>query len=195
MQPSALQERLARVVKIVFAGSINAAAIAANVEPSTLHRLLEGKVADPRINTVRKLAEAFGVPTAWLLGVESTESAQGKETLLPEAYWLLRSFHRRRQQADRELLKRAVGGSAIQVREGLANLDLLPASEGFPLESVSHLLREVPQDDPDRVQIERDFAELEGRLVAMAARLASRKRAHCDDAPQSSHNAATANED
>lgn len=172
MSASLLQQRLARIVEVVFGGSSNAAAVAASVEPSTLHRLLEGKVADPRVNTVRKLADAFGVPTAWLLGLVTTESAQGDELPLPEVYWLLRSFHRRRQREDREILKYAASGAPNQVRERLVQLDLMPASEGFPLKSVSHLLRELPADDPERVQIERDFAELEGRIIAMAARVA-----------------------
>jgi transcriptional regulator with XRE-family HTH domain len=129
-----LQDRLRFVIWVVFAGNSLEAAQAADVEPSTLHRIVEGKVHDPRLSTLGRLARAFGVPLEWLLGLgdppaQATVGRGGDERL-----WLLEAFNRARQQPYRDWISgaRADVSQAGRLRKAL--LELPPIGPELVLE-------------------------------------------------------------
>lgn len=128
-----VRDRLRLIVINVFDGNAFLAAREAGIEPSTLHRILEGKVLEPRIPTVERIAEKMGVPPAWLLGAISTEIAQSTEPKLPEAYWLIVSFYRNKQRPMRARLAAAtqLSSEARQLIRKIENFDISPL-EGFP---------------------------------------------------------------
>ncbi|MEO8911049.1 MAG: helix-turn-helix transcriptional regulator [Gemmatimonadaceae bacterium] len=128
-------ERLLRIINVVFGSSINAAAVAAGVETSTLFRLVEGVVSDPRLKTVRRLADAFGVPASWLLGEVDASQAQQCENPLPEWLWLLDAYSQVRERKLRAWLSE-VEVSNPETAELLGQLNgfrLLPTQARSPL--------------------------------------------------------------
>jgi transcriptional regulator with XRE-family HTH domain len=141
------------------------------VEPSTLHRLVEGGVQEPRIGTLRKLADAFGVPIGYLLGDISADAAQGPSSPLPEPYWLIQSFHRRRQETTRNWLRK-VSGVPSHEREFLIDfLDFKfsPLGADFPIPGVQHLVEPIGNPTSHQIGIVRRFAEMESELIEAAA--------------------------
>jgi transcriptional regulator with XRE-family HTH domain len=96
---SALQHRLGTIVQAVFGGSTYAAAIAADVEPSTVQRLVEGRIRGPRMTTVQRLARAFNVPVGWLLD-EAQQLPEEVERGHSPTEWLLidRFFGQQQEQ-------------------------------------------------------------------------------------------------
>ncbi len=175
---SLISLRLRQIVDVVFAGSSHAAAIAADVQPSTLHRLLDGSVSDPRMGTLRSLAESFGVPLGWLVGDMSTEAAQGTESNLPEGYWLLRSYHGRRQRAARAAITDQERPHQNHVAENSQEFDYFRNSALSPEQSVAALIRAIPEQEPDRLDYERRLAQLETDLLERAANIKPRTAVH-----------------
>ena len=107
---SSLRERLHQIVGIVFGRNPYRAAQTANIQPSVLHRLLNRETAEPRLGTVRRLADAYGVPLEWLLG--ETASDEARQRNVPEWFWLLVAFNRRRQRPARDWLANAEAKSS-----------------------------------------------------------------------------------
>lgn len=135
-------DRLKRIVDVVFGGSINAAATAIHVDTSTLFRLVEGSVSDPRMDTVRRLADEFGVPAMWLVGELNAAGAQPQQDPLPEWVWLLDAYARKREQKLRDWLAEAhASNSDAKTLIGeLKKFRLYPTAERSPLAILSLLI-------------------------------------------------------
>lgn len=164
---SEFRRRLLLIVHVVFDGSESATAKAAGLRASTVHRMVTGAVTDPHSSTVDAMAEAFGVSGAWLRGELSTVEAKASDTGMTEAQWLLKCFARSQQFPEREKIakqpddERAIG-------EAIAALRLVPGEDGFPLPTVVDLLSRWPVNDPRRVDVERQFADIETALIRLA---------------------------
>ena len=121
---ASLQDRLRLIISIVFAGNSLEAAQAARVEASTLHRIVEGKVHDPRLSTIERLARAYGVPLEWLLGLRDqlTEPTAGRDG--SGSLWLVEAFNRARQQPYRDWISgsRVYLSQAGRLRKALLEL-------------------------------------------------------------------------
>lgn len=135
-------DRLLRIIDVVFGSSINAAAVAAGMETSTLFRLVEGAVSDPRTATVRRVADAFGVPAAWLLGEIDASQAQQRDDPLPEWLWLLDAYSQLRERKLRAWLDdaAATNSEARSLLAALRDFRLLPAVSRSPLAVVGQLI-------------------------------------------------------
>ena len=168
--------RVSRIVQVVFQGSALDAATAAGVLPSTLTRIMNGAVTSPRVTTVLALADAYGVSFGWLIGELSTASAQAAERPLAEPHWLIRSYFRNRQKADREWLKSIADGNGAGItREGreivnrLSNFYLIPDGEHSP---IGRLLRGTVDFSTDgghsELEIFRSSAVLETEMLKAA---------------------------
>lgn len=176
MTHSPLQQRLARVVDVVFSGSVHAAALAAGVEPSTLHRLVEGAVGNPRLATLRTLADSFGLPVSWISGELTTAQTQGPDQpAQSESEWLLTAFNRARQKRARDKLLYSPLQTPLQtwIGETFRSYNLNPATPQFPLADVQKLMQAMPEDSPIRIDINRKFQQLEFDLVEAAAAMMS----------------------
>ena len=117
---SRIQRRLGLVVDVVFRGSNREAADAAGVPPPTLHRILSGEIVNPSVASLEKLAKAYHLPVAWLLG-EAEADLEG----LPVAatwWWLLERHYGHRIEVHMKLFKDDVAaGTAERVcRNGTA---------------------------------------------------------------------------
>lgn len=168
-----LSDRLNRIVQAVFAGSVNAAAVAAGVNAVGLHRLVNDKVDEPRLGTVRQYSDAFGVPLAWLLGDQNAEGAQGDDPL-PEPFWLIRAFHRKQQAPIREQLS-ALALSSTESRtlaSEFGHFEFFPLSPSFVPGQVHQLAMRLDPSDRADVALMRQMAELETELLASALRIA-----------------------
>lgn len=164
MTDNPLQERLQCVVDIVFGGNSVAAAKAAKIEPSTLHRILAGGVTSPRLGTIEYVAKAFGLPVGWLVGEIDSQNS------LPVPYWLILSFHRTRQLPARERL-RAVGGkrNVNELSESFL-FDLRPKEKTLPVRSL-HDLFAAKEPSDEQIALFRRTAELETAIVEAADKL------------------------
>jgi len=161
-----LQDRLRLVISVVFAGNSLEAAQAADVEPSTLHRIVEGKVRDPRLSTLGRLARAFGVPLEWLLGLgdpppQATVGRGGDERL-----WLVRAFNRARQQPYRDRIRgaRAYLSQAGRLREALLELPIIGPDLVLGSDATAVLLGGADQQD-HQVALARLAGDLEMELL------------------------------
>lgn len=121
---ASLQDRLRLIISTVFGGNSLEAAQAAGVEASTLHRIVEGKVHDPRLSTLERLARAFGVPLEWLLGLrdQPTEPMAGRDA--SGSLWLVEAFNRARQQPYQDWISGSRGyrSQASRLRSALIEL-------------------------------------------------------------------------
>jgi hypothetical protein len=167
-QASEFQRRLLRVVKLVFDHSESATAKGVGLPASTIHRMVTGAIAEPRSSKLTRIADALGVPAAWLRGELSTRDAIAGDTGLSEAQWLLRCHAKARQRDARAKIEQLSEGDAGAGR-AVAELQLIPGAHGFPLPAVVDLLNRWSADDPLRVDVERQFAELETALIRLAA--------------------------
>ena len=117
MRSTALRRRLKKIVAHVFVGNVKAAAEAAGVTQPTLHRILAGKVKDPKLSTIERLADRFGVPLGWLTG--ETESLPVDESTgakdIPPSWRLVSGFAQRRQRDDLRWLE-SVGPTNPEAR-------------------------------------------------------------------------------
>ena len=121
MKPRAHRKRLQQIVDYVFDGNVKAAAEAAGVEQPTLHRILAGRVREPRISTLERLADRFGIPLAWILGeLPNAElgAAPVRDELakfvggltsrdLPLWWRIIALYYRRAQRDDRQAIETA----------------------------------------------------------------------------------------
>lgn len=165
-----IRERLQRVVDVVFRGNSHAASQAMEVEPSTLHRILEGRVSEARISTVRRLANALGIPVSWLLGELTSQVAQTSKPLLPEPVWLIWSFHRAHQRKARTALAQAPaakrkGSRAAQLRE----FRFSPFEKEFPIPVLTDLITTGDSPTAEELEMVRRCAEFESAVVELAA--------------------------
>src|SRR6185312_162270 len=177
---SELMIRLSRVVQVVFDGDATAAAHAASTLPSTLHRILEGKVEAPRISTVAKMADGFGLPFAWLIGEVSTADAQAKEPVrLWEPYWLISRFHRRTQQFNRSWLARVkedrnngYNREAIKIIADYTDFGLIPNGSGDAVLDlyIKPLINLPAPGTAVEIALYRRLAEVETEMVALAVK-------------------------
>ncbi len=62
-----LRERLAQLVRARYPDSVNRAARSIGIPQPTLHSILSGRTAEPRVPIVQKIAAHFGVTIDWLL--------------------------------------------------------------------------------------------------------------------------------
>ena len=164
-----LQDRLTLLVDSVFGGNSAAAAKAAQMEPSTLHRIMNSRIGDPRLATARRLADSFGVPMAWLIGEADAIAFQNGRSL-PTPMWLIRCYHDKVQSRSREQLRRAMSDNPA-AREPLGSLVELQL---FPRDgrSVVPALRvAIDTEEPSKREIEllRDLAQVETALLENAA--------------------------
>jgi transcriptional regulator with XRE-family HTH domain len=92
------------IVDTVFDGNVKAAADAAGVRQPTLHRILSGEVREPKLSTLRQLADQFGIPLAWMTGeVALLPNESGTpEDRIPR-WWNLLSLYHDRVQRDLRL--------------------------------------------------------------------------------------------
>ncbi len=159
--------RLARIVRIVFNGNSFAAAKAARMEASTLHRLLVGDVEGPRLSTVERLADAFGVPVGWLLG----EISCPDQNEMPEAYWLILCYHRHRQRVFRneKTTQRKMQPNSTKLFEPLA-FDLRPGQTVIPMASMTGLFASSAPNEK-QINLFREAAELETAIVEAADKM------------------------
>ena len=186
-----IAERLNSVVRAVFEGNALNAATAAGVLPSTLTRLMTGFVVAPRVTTVAQLASAFGVSSGWLIGEVSTVAAQAGETPLAEPYWLLQQYHRRRQWADREWLKRLAGqpntGTSRDAREIIkyfSKLRLLPDGGSDLKAALSTVVDFSKEGGAVELELFRALAQVEtNSLAAAVAKLREIGVRAADDKP------------
>lgn len=173
-----LRMRLRLVVEHVFAGNSAAAAKAADMEPSTLHRILNDRVGDPRLTTAQRLADSFGVPVSWLLGEASAEQAQGDKAAVPLPLWLIRSYHDKVQSRARELLRQSqVGDNRMRRLMGeLAGLQLFPRDGRASVPALPAII-DVQSPSRKEVTMLRSLAEIETAVLDHAiARLRQRER-------------------
>ena len=117
MARSRLQQRLGEVIKAVFNGSERAAARAAGVSQPTLHRLAAGKVTEPKLATVERLAAAYGLPLGWLTG-ESDDLPRdfpGGERV-PLWWVLIRAYHEAARAEDMRWIESVGEGKSPEAR-------------------------------------------------------------------------------
>lgn len=156
-----------RVVQIVFDHSESATAKAVALPASTIHRMITGAIAEPRSSKLTRIADALGVPAAWLRGEQSTHEAMGAEPGFTEPQWLLRCYASARQREDRQEIEQLPADEQL-VGRAIAALRLVPGEDGFPLRAVVDLLNRWPLAAPQRVHVERQFADLETALIRLA---------------------------
>lgn len=127
-----MQYRLQQVVDVLYEGNETAAAEAAGVQQSTLHRILAGTTIDPKISTIQLLADGFGVPAEWLMGQRDLSAPPEDDWIeaerLPDWFSLLYRQWRKRTRALRERLSEA----GLQAHTPYAKelVALVPSSEG-----------------------------------------------------------------
>lgn len=179
LEMSNLAVRLSAIVDAAFGGNAVAAAHAASLPASTVHRVVEGKVTAPRLTTLEALAEAYGLPLSWLVGEVSAREAQhGAEVVLPEALWIVRQTFRRRQRDDRRWLDRVETSHAYsdnpEIRKIVADFSdfrLLPDGTGTALDV--QLLPVIAEAEPvgeQEIIAYRALAEAETRVLALAVK-------------------------
>lgn len=119
---SSPRSRLAQIVRVVFDGNELAAAEAVGVPQSTLHRILAGKTADPRLSTLRRLAEGFNVELSWLTGEVDRFPEERSELRVARPLWwhLIARFSAGQVQSERAWLGRAEEPSEPTLCELLA---------------------------------------------------------------------------
>lgn len=163
--------RLATVIEIVFAGNLTAAAEAGGVPAPTLHRIMDGSVASPRIGTLRKLADGLGLPLAWLLGDMSTQEAQHVGPGIPENIWLVLSYHTRRQDALRERITALEANTADgrRLKKDFASFNFLPFTSDTPLsEGLDNLCIHLDPSNKKDLALIRAWADLSTLLLEAA---------------------------
>lgn len=186
---SEFRRRLLLIVNAVFAGSESATAKAAGLRASTVHRMVTGAVSDPHSSTIDTMAEAFGVAGGWLRGELSTGELQGYDNRRSEPQWLLRCHADARQREGRAILSQiSEGDDRRAMIRSISALRLMPGDPEFPLPEVAELLSRWPEDAPERLEVERKFADLETALIQLAASCP-------EDTPQTSETATTSEED
>lgn len=164
-----LQDRLNLLVDSVFGGNSAAAANAAQMEPSTLHRIMNSRVGDPRLATARRLADSYGVPVAWLIGeADATDSQKGRP--LPTPMWLIRCYHDKVQSRSREQLRKAMSDSpaAREVLNGLVELQLFPR-DGRTAVPALHVAVDIEKPSKREIELLRALAQVETSLLENAA--------------------------
>jgi hypothetical protein len=163
------RDRLREVVEVVFDGNVAAAAKAARMEPSTLHRIIHSRVGDPRLATARRLAESWGVPVSWLFGDVSAADAQ-RENPLPTPLWLIQSFFDRSQQRLRDSLR-----STSPPNSAVADLSLFPRGRRADIAAVSSI---IDTENPTSKDIDavRRLAEAETMLLELAVQRLRREQ-------------------
>ena len=162
-------ERLRRIIDVVFGSSINAAGNAVGIDASTLFRVAEGTVTDPRLDTVRRLSEAFGVPTAWLLGDADSADAQRGSDLLPEWLWLLDTYFRRRERKLRDWLAQADGEGA-EVKSLIAELSalrLFPPTSNTPLSLLTQVIAFTEKGVDEEIRLVRHLYRLQLEILEL----------------------------
>ncbi|MCO4098884.1 MAG: helix-turn-helix domain-containing protein [Gemmatimonas sp.] len=174
-------------MRLVFDHSESATAKGVGLPASTIHRMVTGAIAEPRTSKLTQIADALGVPAAWLRGELSTRDAMAGESELSEAQWLLQCHAKARQRDARAKIEQ-LSGERAGVGRAVAELQLIPGAHRFPLPAVVDLLNCWSAVDPRRVDVERQFAELETALIRLAG-------SYFENAPQSSINAAAGDED
>jgi transcriptional regulator with XRE-family HTH domain len=178
MSSSILRDRLSLVVNVVFGGNAFSASQAAGLQASTMHRILEGKVAEPRLSTIRRIADAYGLPLPWLLG-EMTEGQARLATAAadltdfwpqPQNAWLVYAYHRTRQQPAREWLARAYSDapSTQATIEQLRRFDFVPAAASFPVPAIRRILAEGDERTDADLAVTRMCAEMETAVLEYA---------------------------
>lgn len=167
MPPTPLRSRLLAVVNAVFGGNVNAAAKSWAVPVSTVHRILEGQVEAPRLDTLRQIAEGSGIPIAWLLGDSTTDSAQGGAPAIPEPYWLIISHHAARQRRARDRLERVSpdGPAARRLKTEFLRLQLGPFSDDPAVPALDHLLTKLSPTSERDLDFVRQWAELSSAAI------------------------------
>lgn len=162
-------ERLKRIIDVVFGGSINAAATAIHVDTSTLFRLIEGSVSDPRMDTVRRLAEEFGVPAMWLVGELDAAGAQTLHDPLPEWVWLLDAYARKREQKLRDWLSEADASNpdAKRLIGDLKRFRLFPTAQRSPFAILSHLMTPGDEGIDEEIQALRHLYQLQLEMLEL----------------------------
>lgn len=130
------RQRLETVVDAVFGGNAFAAAATAGIAPSNFARMLSGHVEDPRLNTLRKLADAFNVPLTWLLGDQEHLPEESQQPQDPTWLILIDRYHMREQK---RILGHLKPGQEIDpgVRSALA---LVEQSRRTTFDVVRHII-------------------------------------------------------
>lgn len=173
-----LAERLSQVVGIVFAGNVHQAAQAGGVPTSTLHRILEGQVEDPRIGTLRRLAEGFGVSVGWLTG-EVDDAVEFREA--PTWKSLILRYNETRQRPLRAALAGATTKAGKRLAATYAELNWLERKGEGPIPEPHLIFEDAPrQGDDDRTALLRQVGELETAILNAAVRRLSRMEATGD---------------
>ena len=99
--------RLQEIVDVVFGGNEKAAAEAAGVQQSTMHRILSGNIANPTVSTLQKMADAFGQPIGWFTGELDELPSEQRGRAGPRWFHLLWDHHRRATRSEREWILNA----------------------------------------------------------------------------------------
>lgn len=167
--PRELQDRLNLLVESVFGGNSAAAAKAAQIEPSTLHRIMNSRVGDPRLATARRLAESFGVPVGWLIGEADAADLQNGRPA-PTPMWLIRCYHDKVQSRPREQLRKAMNDNpaARELLSGLVELQLFPR-DGRSVVPALRVAIDTEKPSKKETELLRDLAEVETALLENAA--------------------------
>jgi transcriptional regulator with XRE-family HTH domain len=97
-------ERLREVIEVLFADNVLAAAKVAGLDASNLSRLRDGRVSDPRLATMRKLADAYAIPLAWLLGDDDLLPEEAERGHSPRWLVIIDRFQDAQQREARALL-------------------------------------------------------------------------------------------
>ena len=166
-----IAKRLALLVSAVFDGNVTEAAGAVEVPVPTLHRILDGSVDTPRLQTLRKFAEGFGVPLAWILGDISTVEAQQFGSGIPEAVWLVLSYHMRRQNRLRERigLFEVATETGKSLKEGFMDFNFLPFASEMPMiPALDELSTELDAKDSKDMALIRQWAALSTAFLESA---------------------------
>lgn len=172
---SAFKKRLARLVDVVFEGNVYSAARAAGIPQPTLQRLLEGTTAQPRIGTVKRLADGYGVPMGWLLGELPSEGAQGPMAALPEPLWLIQAHYRSAQRGMRMWIRnaRAPDEKAKEIIQYFQDFSISPL-EGYPNQQFTDELFKGDELDAYSLSLLKGSLSLETELLLNAVRLLRR---------------------
>jgi transcriptional regulator with XRE-family HTH domain len=167
MRQPALATRLRDVVDTVFDGNVLAAAMALGLPVSTLHRILERKVAGPRLDTLYRIAEGLGVSAGWLLGEVSDDQEFGG---VPRWRHLIVAHNRRRQRKARAELSTSKPSTARGKRLATAyrGLDWLTDPSTSPIPHLDLLIEGSARGNRLESRLLRQLAELETALLEAA---------------------------
>jgi hypothetical protein len=174
MPLTTLPDRLRLIVDVLFGGNAALAATTAELTPPAFHRLLTGTVSNPRLSTASRLASSFGLPVEYLMGLP----VPGGLGDLPEEFWLLRSFHRARQEPIREALAKISDGlrtaekrrnAELKRISELSRLSIVPVEPRSELEgAVGRLFEGAGRPTSGGIALLRHYYEVETETLALA---------------------------